>query len=403
MAKRRKTKPKRPRVPSYCLHRASGQAYVKIRGKTTYLGVYDTESSRQAYAAIVADVLAGREVSPPKVDRHRGAGPVTVREVCDRYIDHARRYYVKGGKTTAEAGIVASACRYAIDLCGEQPAESFGPLALRSVRDRMIDAGLARTTINGGINRIRRAFKWAAGEEQIPATVAAALATVSGLRAGRTDARETAPIQPAPNDAVEAALEKLPEVVADMVRVQRLTGMRPGEVCTLRPCDLDRSEEVWVYRPATHKTEHHGQDRVVFIGPRAQAILLRYLARDADSCCFRPCDSEIKRRALRTAMRKTAPAQGNRPGTNVRLDPKSQPGDHYSVNGYRQAILRACDRAGVESWRPNQLRHTAATEVRAKFGLEAAQVTLGHSTARTSEIYAEKNLAAGAAVAKAIG
>ena len=52
---------------------------------------------------------------------------------------------------------------------------------------------------------------------------------------------------------------------------------------------------------------------------------------------------------------------------------------------------RACDGANVAKWSPNQLRHAAATEYRKKFGLEAAQVVLGHKTANITEIYAERN------------
>ena len=73
-----------------------------------------------------------------------------------------------------------------------------------------------------------------------------------------------------------------------MVRLQRLTGMRPEEVCMVRPVNLNREANVWLYRPASHKTEHHGRDRVVPIGPKAQGVLLRYLARDAETHCFRP-------------------------------------------------------------------------------------------------------------------
>jgi site-specific recombinase XerC len=40
-------------------------------------------------------------------------------------------------------------------------------------------------------------------------------------------------------------------------------------------------------------------------------------------------------------------------------------------------------------WHPNQLRHSAATKIRAAYGIEAARVILGHSSAVTSEIYAE--------------
>ncbi len=139
----------------------------------------------------------------------------------------------------------------------------------------------------------------------IPPSVPQALAMVAGLRRGRTEARETAPIMPVDDGEVEQTLDHLPDVVADMVRLQRLTGMRPAEVCVVRPCDIDRSGEVWVYRPDSHKTEHHERERIILIGPKAQGVLLRYLARDASMYCFRPCDSEAKRRAAAHAKRKT--------------------------------------------------------------------------------------------------
>jgi integrase len=72
---------------------------------------------------------------------------------------------------------------------------------------------------------------------------------------------------------VESTSDYLPYVVADMVRFQRLTGCRPGEVCILRPFDLDMTGDVWLYRPESHKTEHHDRDRIVAIGPKAQDIL----------------------------------------------------------------------------------------------------------------------------------
>ena len=68
----------------------------------------------------------------------------------------------------------------------------------------------------------------------------------------------------------------------------------------------------------------------------------------------------------------------------------SRPGKHYGVDAYRNAIHRACDRAGIPRWSPNQLRHTAGTAVREAFGLEATQAVLGHSNMKTSEIYAER-------------
>ena len=54
-------------------------------------------------------------------------------------------------------------------------------------------------------------------------------------------------------------------------------------------------------------------------------------------------------------------------------------------------------------WHPHQLRHTAATELRKEFGLEAAQVILGHRTLTVTQLYAERNTKAAAAVMGRVG
>jgi site-specific recombinase XerC len=54
-------------------------------------------------------------------------------------------------------------------------------------------------------------------------------------------------------------------------------------------------------------------------------------------------------------------------------------------------------------WAPNQLRHTAATELRSRFGLEATQVVLGHAKADITQVYAERDLAKAAAVMREVG
>ena len=181
--------------------------------------------------------------------------------------------------------------------------------------------------------------------------------------------------------------------------------------------------------PESHKTEHHGRQRTIFIGPQAQEVLLRYLARDAQAYCFRPCDSEKKRRAAATAARVTPSGYGNGPGDNRKKKPRCTAGEKYSSDSYRRAIHRACDKAfphpelsklkareltvqqkaelrqwqKAHRWSPNRLRHTAATEVRREFGLEAAQVMLGHSQANVTQLYAERDLAKGFEVARRIG
>ena len=59
--------------------------------------------------------------------------------------------------------------------------------------------------------------------------------------------------------------------------------------------------------------------------------------------------------------------------------------------------------APVPAWHPNQLRHTFATAVRKAHGLEAVQVLLGHSHAKVSEVYAERNEALAAKFAAEVG
>jgi integrase len=250
---------------------------------------------------------------------------------------------------------------------------------------------------------------------------------------GRTEAKELPPVLPVADGAVNATLGHLPPIVADMVRLQRLTGCRPEEICTIRPCDVDTAGEVWSYRPESHKTQHHGRERVIFIGPKGQEVLRPYLLRDKSSSCFSPLESEQKRLTAAHEERITPLNHGNAPGTNRKRKPKRNPGERYTSASYRRAISRACEIAfqmpaelqkkpagetpeqraqrlklarewrAEHCWAPNQLRHSAATEIRKKFGLEAAQVTLGHSAANVTQVYAERDLQKAAHVMAQVG
>jgi integrase len=73
-------------------------------------------------------------------------------------------------------------------------------------------------------------------------------------------------IRPVAEHVVEATLPHVRPQVAAMVRLQLLTGMRPGEVVAMRGCDLEMREKVWLYRPGSdqgphgkHKTAYRGQ------------------------------------------------------------------------------------------------------------------------------------------------
>jgi integrase len=360
---------------------------------------------------------------------------LTVIEVCAAFWQHAKTHYTRAdGSPTQELANYKRVIAPLRELFGRTPVEEFGPIKLKVVRDRLIADGLARETINHHVSRLRAIFRWGVANELVPVSVHQALSTVAGLQRGKTSARETVPVRPVADSVIEQTLAHLPEVVADMVRVQRLCGARPDEICALRPCDIQRDGEVWVYRPEHHKTAHRGRERVILFGPKAQAILSKYVARPLESFCFSPAENEASRRAKQRAHRKTPKGQGNEPGSNRKRQPRRLPQSRYTTNSYRRAIAYACEsafgmpdqlryphrqkasipeladlRAQARAWRerfcwsPNQLRHTAATEIRRRFGLEAVQVVLGHASADISQVYAERDLVKAAEVAAKIG
>ncbi len=329
-------------LPTYRLHKTSGQAIVTLSGRRLYLGKHNTSTSRAEYDRLVSEWLAAGRQLPIE---QPAPSLLTVTELCLRYLAHARTYYRKNGKPTSELRDILLSLKPLRRLYGKLPAKIVGPKRLKAVRQAMIRSDLSRKVINQRIGRIKRMFRWAVEEELITRGVVLRLDRVAGLKAGRCEARETEPIKPIADDRVAATLIKMPPIPADMVRVQRLTGARPDEVCQMRPCDIDRSGEVWEFAPASHKTQHHGKQRLIMIGPEAQKILGRYLNGPATHSCFSPSiavDRQLKQRAEK---RKTPLKYGNRPGTNRKDKPTRKPGEAYSVASYRRAIHRACDLA----------------------------------------------------------
>jgi integrase len=127
------------------------------------------------------------------------------------------------------------------------------------------------------------------------------------------------------------------------------------------------------------------------LGPRARAVLSPWLERDPDSFCFRPIEAVAERNA-RGRVSGSGPRSALEKAKAAKPLSSRPPGERYSKDSYRWAIRRACLKAGVATWAPNQLRHTRATQIRKKYGIEAAQVILGHAKADTTEIYAERDL-----------
>jgi integrase len=373
------------RLPKYRHHKASGQAVLTLGGFDHYLGVYGTEASKQAYQRKLTEWLSSHK---PGTGKPTGGSDYTIDEIFVRYWAHVETYYVKDGQPTGEQHALRSALTPLINLYGPTPADDFGPLELKAVRESMIKQGLSRRLINQRINRIRRMFKWAVENAYLAPVVLHGLQAVSPLKRGRCAAPDRPPVRPLPEDVLEATIKHMPAEVAAMARLQWHTGMRPGEVVIMRTRDIDRTGSVWRYQPASHKTQHHGIERVIPIGPKAQAILTPFLRDDGEEFLFSPRRRISALLQHRKENRRT-PITPSHAARLPKANPAKPPGNHYTTSSYGHAIAIACRKAEIEVWGPNRLRHSAATRLRRTYGLDAARVILGHRSAAITEVYAE--------------
>jgi integrase len=308
------------RLPSYRLHKPSGLAVVRLDGRDHYLGKHGTAESRGKYRRTIAEWLSRHGTPPTPRTGPAGAGP-TVGEVIKEFlVRHAATHYRRAdGTPTGELANFRMSLRPLRRLYSGTPARDFSPKALKAVRQSMVDAGLARGTINQRVGRIIHVFKWAVSEEMLPPDVHHGLKAVGGLKKGRTAARETEPVKPVPEALVDAVRPHVARQVWAMIELQRLTGMRPGEVILMRTCDLDTSGRVWVYTPVSHKTAHHGHERRVYLGPRAQAVLRPWFRTDLSAYLFSPREAMAEYRAAQRRDRKTPlyPSQRDRPRRRI--------------------------------------------------------------------------------------
>lgn len=382
--------PKRP-------HSGSGQARIKLHGRHVYLGVFGSEASWVEYERRLKEWRAGNDTASGGI---LPAAPVrTVADLVARYLQHLQAEATRKGDPR-QARDVAGQLAPLVRLLGALPVSDLRPKALRTALASaaagtwLTDEERARRAAGGrkcawsrgyarrALARWKAAVAWAESEELVPGGTFAAIAQARGLEEGQAEDRPDVP--PAPEASIAAALPCLNRIVRALVECLLLTGARPGELCKLRPCDLNRSGEVelarsyrvklgagvWAYQPQRHKTAWRGHRRVILFGPRAQAVLAPLLeGRPPDKPVF--CPQEASNR----------PLTGGKP-------PKLA----YDRHALRQALERACRRAGVEPFGAGQLRHNAASRIAEQFGPEYARQVLGHRDLRTTEIYVVDHL-----------
>ena len=148
-------------------------------------------------------------------------------------------------------------------------------------------------------------------------------------------------------------------------------------------------------------------------------MILPYLLRDATGPLFQPG----------RIGNQTARGNEGAPESQVDAIPAEPPQGpaacgrrrhSYTKDSYARAIRRGVDKANkaistdaeefqidnpalLAYWAPNRLRHTRLPKCGGNYGLEAAQIILGHAKADVTQVYAERDQALAAEVMKKIG
>jgi integrase len=129
------------------------------------------------------------------------------------------------------------------------------------------------------------------------------------------------------------------------------------------------------------------------------------LGLDISGAVFSPAREEEEHNARRRAGRKTPLYPSHQASQERRKAARGRRpvGECYTIGAYRQAIHRACARAGLEKWSPHQLRHARADEVERALGPEGSKASLGHATLDATKLYLNRDLELARAIARKIG
>jgi integrase len=387
------------RIPKYRKFSPRNIGFVEWNGSRHYFTghPFNSPESRKLYfeflKTICSEKVDSKSVTIPTATIQTSG--LTFADLADRFLEHAESYF-RGARS--ELPNYRRMLVVAVERYGHFSLRDFGPVRLTEfqnwlaatdhVRESRNKKGevtsrrtyrLTRSSVNHILADLKRVFKWGVSQEIVSADQLVALQTVSGLRAGRSHAKENKPREPVTWEHVEPVLQHLSTAVAAMVRIQWSTGCRSHSVCMMKPCEIDRTQSPWLWKPTSHKGSWRGHELSIFLGPKAQEILLPYLQRDENQFCFSP--------------REVTGRQSN--------------SDHYNSGTYGKAVLfglaklspqpinqpfsrKKFEDAGLVYWSPHQLRHAKAHLIREEFGLEAAQAVLGHASLSATQIYAKK-------------
>lgn len=375
--------------PRLRTHKATRQAFAEwvSKGERTvrYFGRAGSKEAREAYTRFTVEwATRAAAVAPPLPP---GETPF-VCELVEAWLAFCQNGhdgqggYKKHGKPTSELYLHRSAAGYVVKVYPDTPAHQFGPDELRAVRRGMIEAKLARRTINGYQTRIVQMFGWAVGKKLVPSDTWMSLKQVERLERGKTTAPDRPRRRSVKWPAVEATFPHLHKQAAKcqaletMIRAHWFTGCRPQDIVGLTPADLDQDGELTLWTVEKHKNEHRDQPLTYWIGARAQALLAPLLA---DCPKDRPVFGWPSKR-------------------------KGHPWKPVARVEYGRFVKKACKAAGIDPWTPHQIRKARATEVMRRYENEAAAAAaIGDTPEVAAKVYIDPMDAVRRRIAKELG
>lgn len=304
--------------------------------------------------------------------RHRMRAPVPELE-CTELIQAYRR--AKGGRLS-KPGLWYDRLDEALADC---PISRLGPRRLTQAYQAFIDeTECVQNTLSSYRAMVLSILRWGFERELVPVEVYQAATLLRPPKCKRAS-------KPKPRvdpEQIDRMIELIEEpTVADLLRVMMLTGARFGEIRRMRMELIERPfSGPWIYRPDRHKgmtaDGEVRRERLIYIGPKAGQIITRNALNPDDSWVFR--NPVVHREG-----------QPGRPPVQDFDRHGNRAHNHGSILPH---LTAACERMGVDLIRVHQIRKAAATRIRSQYGLEAASVVLGHSSAAvTDQCYAMRD------------
>ena len=373
---KKKNAPKSPKFLKVCQDRDYDCVY--LGGQKINLGRTGTPEADAALRQLQIQVLTDPTLTFLRPQQ------ISVDDLCFAYLRYAKE------NDPTHYSSIKTAVEILLKNFTGQLVESLNGQSFLLLQAGFVQHGVCRGYCNELMGYIRAMLKWGVLYDLVSLKVNEVAKLVPPLRKGKTTARENPKRQDVPDEVVNRTLPHLHTTIRDMVQVQRLAGMRPSEICRMKPGEIDMEYTtpdgmiIWMYTPGTNKNSWREKKqageyvRIIPLGkPEQEIIATRLTNKSDDDFVFSPKDTMQEKLAQDAAKRKSKvqPSQVKRKERNAK-NPRRKDRDFYESDSYRRAITRAITAANrhlpdgerIPMWTPYQLRHAAITDITLQTG-----------------------------------